>query len=96
MQTVKGRTAVISGGSVGAKFEMVKQLLKDGVNVALLGHFAKATMQAVEEGKCISNQIIDDHTHKTEFVKTLYCFLQNERNISATVREINIHRNSFL
>ena len=58
MQTVKGRTAVISGGSGGAKFEMVKQLLKDGVNVALLGHFAKTTNVAVEEAKAISGNII--------------------------------------
>ncbi|MGM9606522.1 MAG: SDR family NAD(P)-dependent oxidoreductase [Oscillospiraceae bacterium] len=58
MQTVKGRTAVISGGSNGAKFEMVKQLLKDGVNVALFGHFAKTTNAAVEEAKKISENII--------------------------------------
>lgn len=58
MQTVKGRTAVISGGSGGVKFEMVKQLLKDGVNVALLGHFAKSTNAAVEEAKAISDNII--------------------------------------
>lgn len=58
MQTVKGRTAVISGGSNGPKFEMVKQLLKDGVNVALLGHAAAATNAAVEEAKKISENII--------------------------------------
>lgn len=58
MQTVKGRTAVISGGSGGVKFEMVKHLLKDGVNVALLGHFAKTTNAAVEEAKAISENII--------------------------------------
>lgn len=58
MQTVKGRTAVISGGSGGVKFEMVKQLLADGVNVALLGHFAKSTNAAVEEARAISDNII--------------------------------------
>ena len=58
MQTVRGRTAVISGGSSGAKFEMVKQLLTDGVNVALLGHVAKTTSAAVEEAKKISETII--------------------------------------
>lgn len=58
MQTVKGRTAVISGGSGGVKFEMVKELLKDGVNVALLGHFAKTTNAAVEEARAISENII--------------------------------------
>ncbi len=58
MQTVKGRTAVISGGSGGVKFEMVKQLLADGVNVALLGHFAKTTNAAVEEAGAISENII--------------------------------------
>lgn len=59
MQTiVKGRTAVISGGSYGPKFEMVKQLLKDGMNVALLGHHARLTMPAVEEAKKVSGHII--------------------------------------
>ncbi len=58
MQTVKGLTAVISGGSGGVKFEMVKQLLADGINVALLGHFAKTTNAAVEEAKAISENII--------------------------------------
>ncbi len=58
MQTLKGRTAVVSGGSNGAKFEMVKQLLRDGVNVALFGHFAKTTNAAVEEAKQISENII--------------------------------------
>lgn len=58
MQTVKGLTAVISGGSGGVKFEMVKQLLRDGVNVALLGHFAKTTNAAVEEARAISENII--------------------------------------
>lgn len=58
MQTVNGRTAVISGGSGGVKFEMVKQLLQDGVNVALLGHFAKTTNAAVEEARSISENII--------------------------------------
>lgn len=58
MQTVKGRTAVISGGSGGVKFEMVKQLLRDGVNVALLGHFAQTTNAAVAEARTISENII--------------------------------------
>ena len=58
MQTVKGHTAVISGGSNGAKFEMVQQLLRDGVYVALLGHFAKTTNAAVEEARKISEHII--------------------------------------
>lgn len=58
MQTVRGRTAVISGGSGGVKFEMVKHLLKDGMNVALLGHFAKTTNAAVEEAKAVSENII--------------------------------------
>lgn len=58
MQTVRGRTAVISGGSGGVKFEMVKHLLEDGMNVALLGHFAKTTNAAVEEAKAISENII--------------------------------------
>lgn len=58
MQTVRGLTAVISGGSGGVKFEMVKHLLADGVNVALLGHFAKTTNAAVEEAKAISENII--------------------------------------
>lgn len=58
MQTVRGHTAVISGGSSGAKFEMVQQLLRDGVNVALLGRFAKATNAAVEGARKISNNVI--------------------------------------
>lgn len=58
MLTVKGRTAVISGGSYGPKFEMVQQLLKDGMNVTLLGHHAHLTMPALEEARKISDNVI--------------------------------------
>lgn len=58
MLTVKGRTVVISGGSYGPKFEMVQQLLRDGMNVTLLGHHAHLTMPAVEEAKKISENVI--------------------------------------
>ena len=58
MQTVKGRTAVISGGSVGMKFEMVQHLLRDGVKVALLGHHGNVTQAAVERARQVSPEII--------------------------------------
>lgn len=76
MQTVKGRTAVISGGSGGAKFEMVKQLLRDGVNVALLGHFAKTTNAAVEEAKSISDNIIGFECNVNDPVQVEACLKQ--------------------
>lgn len=80
MQTVKGRTAVISGGSGGAKFEMVKQLLKDGVNVALFGHFAKTTNEAVEEAKAISDNIIG-----------FECDVNNPEQVDACLKQVAEH-----
>lgn len=76
MQTVKGRTAVISGGSGGVKFEMVKQLLKDGVNVALLGHFAKVTNASVEEARAISENIIGFECNVNDPLRVADCLKQ--------------------
>lgn len=80
MQTLQGRIAVISGGSGGVKFEMVKQLLKDGVKVALFGHFAKTTNAAVEEAKSISSDIIG-----------FECDVNNKEQVDACLKQVAEH-----
>lgn len=37
-----------------------------------------------------------DQENHTEFLKTLYCYLKNERRTQETVKELFIHRNSLL
>lgn len=36
-----------------------------------------------------------DKTHHTNYYQTLFCFLRNERNHTATANELNIHRNTL-
>ena len=91
MQTVQGRTAVISGGSGGVKFEMVKQLLKDGMNVALLGHFAKTTNAAVEEAKAISENIIGFECNVNDPVQVDACLKQTAERFGGIDILMSLH-----
>ncbi len=61
MQTLKGRTCVIAGGSGGDGAETVKELCRGGMNVAVLTHQASQAQTLVDEiaqagypGTCIA------------------------------------------
>lgn len=39
---------------------------------------------------------LHDHSNKSQYVKTLFTFLKNERKITQTAKELNLHRNSLI
>lgn len=68
--------------------ECAMKFVSDEIKVGRLGEcFVYPSLWALKE---------HDEKHNTDYCHTLYVFLKNERSISASLPDLNIHRNSMI
>ena len=63
-------------------------------------HMGVTLKEPLQKEKLWSDQLEHlrayDETHHTDYVNTLFWYLQEERNVAHTARKLNLHRNSLL
>ena len=79
---LKGKVAIITGGTRGIGLEIVKNYLKNGAKVALLGSKKESVDKALEN---LSQEFDKDS------VIGYYPNISNELEVSDTFKEINNH-----